>query len=191
MYQTVTNATSRGPCTQHASKFQFSWDKTCHMSNTKSLLRGHFTKQAMPMAWHGRLRLGSSWTSLKVELSRNQTFPDSNTKSLLQSPFTKLLRSYAALWLVGKHNEMECIIRNMCLQDKYTDFQVPTETAALLDAKSQGIYLVQEKKRGQRRDRHKVKEGTKRPAKSKQDVLLSWQWSIPKQNILTPNINKT
>ncbi|KAL7533086.1 hypothetical protein ACHAXR_005032 [Thalassiosira sp. AJA248-18] len=51
-------------------------------------------------------------------------------------------------------DEMECIIRNMCLQDKYlmplrsfrrriayanaygTDFQVPTETAAFLNAKS-------------------------------------------------------
>ena len=56
--------------------------------------------------------------------------------------------------------EMECIIRNMCLQEKYlsplrnfrkriayanayrTDFQVPTETAAFLNAKSQVEHTV-------------------------------------------------
>ena len=52
----------------------------------------------------------------------------------------------------GVNAEMECIIRNMRLQDKYlmplrnfrdgTDFQVPIETASFLDAKNQGIYLV-------------------------------------------------
>ena len=101
--------------------------------------------------------------------------------------------------------EMECIIRNMCLRDKYlmplrnfrqriayanaygTDFQVPTETAAFLNLKSgvghfvissRHIPIVEEEK-GRRRNRRRLKEGMKRPAKS---VPLSWQCSAPNKH---------